>query len=117
MSQIKTILVVEDNVDMAEIYRLTLQEQQFEVYLAHRAADAVSMLEQHRPDCILLDLTLPDGTVQSLQALRNHPALQSARVLVVSGRNDVDDLAKAYAANGYLRKPFDMDDLLALLRP
>jgi two-component system, OmpR family, phosphate regulon response regulator PhoB len=111
------ILVVEDNRDMAEIYRLTLQEQQFEVYLAHCVADAVGMLEAHRPDCILLDLTLPDGSEKSLESLRNHPALLSARVLVVSGRNDVAELANAYGAHGYLRKPFDMDDLVALLRP
>jgi DNA-binding response OmpR family regulator len=111
------ILVVEDNLDMAEIYRLTLQEQQFEVHIAHSAADGVRLLEAHRPDCIVLDLTLPDSSFESLQALRNHPALGSARVVVVSGRNDVAELARAYGAHAYLHKPFDMDDLVTLVRP
>jgi DNA-binding response OmpR family regulator len=109
------ILVVEDNLDMAEICRLILQERKFEVHIAHSAIEGMRMLEEYRPDCVVLDLTLADSSFESLQALRNHPALESARVVVVSGRNDVAELAQTYAAHAFLHKPFDMDDLVALL--
>jgi DNA-binding response OmpR family regulator len=116
MPKTASVLVVEDNADMAEIYRLALEGEGFMVHCAHSAADAGRLLDTVRPDCVVLDLMLPDSSPVSLSALCHRPEVRSSKLIVVSGRNNVSELARTYMADAYLRKPFDMDQLIELLR-
>jgi CheY-like chemotaxis protein len=116
MSQKFSVLVVEDNVDMVEIYRLVLEELNFTVVPAQSAGEALQALRTHSPEAVLLDLTLPDDASELLAAVRKLRELKRTRLIVVSGKDDVAEQASAYGADAHLRKPFDMEDLIRLLR-
>jgi two-component system, OmpR family, phosphate regulon response regulator PhoB len=111
----KAVLVVEDNMDMAEIYRLTLEDYGYTVLMAHSGRDALQILNSYRPQVIVMDLTIPDGVAGLLGALDTVAEHREAKLIIVSGRNDLEEIARKHRARGYLRKPFDMSALIALL--
>ena len=81
------------------------------VFTAENGQAALDLLDQARPEVILLDLMMPsmNGRVfcESLsEAFRGIP------ILLLSGSNDIDRAAEELGVAGGLRKPFDLDDLL-----
>jgi DNA-binding response OmpR family regulator len=108
-------MVVEDNADMADLYRAYL-EPKYKVMLASSAAHARRMLAGQSPQMMVLDLMLTDNSGDHfLRELRHSPRLSGMKVVLVSGRNDVANIAADHGIHGWLRKPFNMEELMALL--
>lgn len=105
------ILVIEDDRDLAYLYKSFLEEEGHEVLLARNAADVAKLVQKH-PDLVLLDLMLPG--VDGYTILRHIRADRSTRdtpVVVVSatvppGRQSLP------GANALVRKPFEFVDLM-----
>jgi DNA-binding response OmpR family regulator len=109
------IMVVEDNADMADLYQAYL-EPKYQVTLASSAAHARRILTTHQPYVMVLDLMLADSSGDRfLRELLDTPRLAAMKVVLVSGRNDVATIAADHGLHGWLRKPFNMDELLVLL--
>lgn len=110
-----TILAVDDDPAILDLYVEAFGRLgPYEVVTASTGYDAGLMTEQHKPDLIILDYMLPDvnGNVVC-ERVRAHPELNGTRILFVSGvinENEVQGLLDA-GADGFLRKPFDLDEL------
>jgi excisionase family DNA binding protein len=115
----KRILVVDDDPRIVELYEdLLARDGRFEVKTAGTGYDAGLLTESFRPNVIILDYMLPDinGTVVC-QRLRGNPELADTKVLCISGvvnQQEVQTLMDA-GANGFLKKPFQMTELMAKL--
>ena len=115
----KRILVVDDDPKIVELYGdLLSRDGRFDVKTAGTGYDAGLLTESFRPHLIILDFMLPDinGTVVC-QRLRGNPDLADTKVLCISGvinQPDVQKLMDA-GANGFLKKPFQVSDLMARL--
>ena len=110
-----TVLVIDDEQDIREIFETVLRYDGYEVLSAGNGQQAMDLLRRGaRPDAILLDLMMPqmDGW-QFRVAQRQDPALATIPVIAVSA----DRTAKAAAidANAYLAKPVDVNALLLAL--
>ena len=112
----KTVLIVEDN-DLNIDLLTQLLEGQFDLLVAKDGAQGVSMTIEHKPDLILLDISLPvmDG-YQAAQSIRQ--TFESLPIIGVSASAMPADIDKAKAAgfNDYLTKPVDEDLLLNKLK-
>ncbi len=109
------VLIVDDNSGIISLFRSYLRQQPYRVYGAQSAAEALRMLEEIRPDIIILDVMMPDRDGwELLQILRQREVGTSARVIVCSIIND-PQLAAALGANGFLHKPVDRAGLLRSL--
>ncbi len=111
----KTILVIEDSVDVRFLYQVALESDQYRVLLAGNGAEALEMIKNGpTPELVLLDLTLPDmhGT-ELVQCMRALPEMKDTKVVLVSGREDLATIAKQIGSHGILKKPFDLDRLTA----
>jgi len=111
------ILVIEDELRVAESLRQGLQENGYLVTLAHSGEDGLVLMLESSVDALILDLNLPgrDG-LDVLKTLRQHyPDLP---VLILSARGTVDDRVVGLdrGADDYLVKPFAFPELLARLR-
>ena len=111
----RTVLVIDDEQDIREIFETVLRYDGYEVLSAGDGEQAMELLRRGaRPDAILLDLMMPqmDGW-QFRVAQRQDPALASIPVIAVSA----DRTAKAAAidVNAYLAKPVDVNALLLAL--
>ena len=118
MSPGDRILVVDDDEDIREVMQELLAGEGFEVDVARDGIDALAKLEvETAPPLILLDMMMPrmDGEA-FLKALRSKPALANASVVVISGNAAAREKAHNLRTAGCLVKPFELDELLALVR-
>ena len=111
------ILLVEDDVPMAQALQLALERRGFEVDRCGNGADALARLRHEPPSLVLLDLTIPgmDG-LQVLHKARGEGL--SVPIIVLTARSAVGDRVQGLnaGADDYLAKPFDLDELEARLR-
>lgn len=111
------ILLVEDDISLAEGLKKALGREGFTVNHVSTGADAIHAVDTDTPDILTLDLGLPD--LDGLEVLRQvrtkHPDLP---VLLLTARDTLDDKVAGLdrGADDYLVKPFAMPELLARLR-
>lgn len=111
------VLVVDDDRAIAEIVRHALADEGYPVGVARDGEEAIERIEADRPALVVLDLTLPrlDG-FGVLDRLRQRG--DRAAVIVLSGRTDAEDIARAVekGASDFVTKPFDLDELVLRVR-
>lgn len=107
------ILVVDDDADVVESVVMVLCDEGFDVVSAQTAADALAHARARRPSVILVDYHIPDTDTADLIARLKREVPRGSIVLCTA-----DDVAavELYGADLALRKPFAIDDLLALMR-
>jgi diguanylate cyclase (GGDEF)-like protein len=112
----ETILIVDDEVDIANLVAMNLADEGYETHTAHRGDDAMDMALKIRPDLIVLDLMLPgvDG-VEVCRQLRKDPRTTTTTIIMLTARTLPKDriLGLEAGADDYVDKPFDVDELLA----
>ena len=105
------ILLVDEEETFTHVVRLALELEGWEVAVVHSAADAIR--DRSHPDIVLLDMMLPDGLgTEVVAAMR--AAGSPAVVVFVTGRAEHEQRAAAYAAgaDGYLTKPFSLEEVV-----
>jgi two-component system, OmpR family, copper resistance phosphate regulon response regulator CusR len=108
------ILIVEDDVRMADSLVAGLTSHGYDVTLARTGEDAFFLVHSMRPDLVLLDLTLPQRSgLEILAQIREQQ--QPPRVLILTSHNSTDDRVNGLnsGADDYLGKPFSFPELLA----
>jgi two-component system cell cycle response regulator DivK len=112
------ILVVDDHDDTRLMLRTLLEMQNFVVLEAIDGEAALEVAVSHRPDLILMDLTLPkvDG-LMATRLIRGHEAIGTVPIVFLSGRAEPSRRQAAIEAgcNDYLVKPVDVDDMLVVM--
>jgi DNA-binding response OmpR family regulator len=115
----KTILVVDDQNEFAAYVRKFLEQEGFEVIVAKDGTTGLSIAKKHRPDLVVLDLTMPDiDGLEVCAQLRADPRRQRLPILVLSARASAADrvLGLETGADDYLVKPFDPHELVARVK-
>ena len=111
------VLVVDDEVNIAELLAMALRYEGWEVRMAHTGRAAVSEAADLRPDAVVLDIMLPD--FDGLEVLRRLRATQpDVPVLFLTARDAVEDRVAGLTAGGddYVTKPFSLEEVVARLR-
>jgi putative two-component system response regulator len=117
MAASPTILICDDEPTLRELMRVSLGDG-YSFAEAGDVSEAIELANEVRPDLVLLDVMMPGGTgLTVLEHLRSVPALKETPVVVISAFTaDKDHLAAFDAgANGFLKKPFDPDELESLV--
>jgi CheY-like chemotaxis protein len=118
MSDSSPVLLVEDDPDIVDVVEMILQRDGWAVAVACDGQQALDRLQAGTaPRLILLDFRMPglDGW-QFCERLRADPALAGIPVVVLSGASDLAQDAESVGAVAYLRKPFEIHQLLATVR-
>jgi CheY-like chemotaxis protein len=111
----RTLLLVEDDIDVRETMVDVLTSARHHVVSAVNGADALKKIAGiERPCLIILDLMMPDmDGFEFLERLKDHPHAPEFPVLVVSAHDALARAARYPGVLGTLRKPFDVEELLA----
>ncbi len=113
------LLVVEDNVDSADMLAMMLRLEGHEVQVAHDAREALEGVASFVPEVVLCDVGLPGTDGYELAGkLRRRPELRHTVLLALTGYGQDEDRTRARAAGfaHHLVKPVEPDTLAALLR-
>lgn len=104
----KTVLIVEDEVDAAELFAEMMRVSGFRVRKTSSSAPALSMMAEERPDIVLLDIMMPGiSGLEILRQMRQDPTLANIPVVVVSAKSMPADIRNGMEAGAstYLTKP------------
>jgi two-component system OmpR family response regulator len=113
-----TVLLIDDEKPYAEIIKSVLESLDIDVLIACDSKEALNFLQQIIPDLILLDVMMPDvDGLTLLRWLREHSE-KDIPIHVVSAKAMTEDREAALSAgaDGFLAKPFAIDDLQDLVR-
>jgi two-component system, OmpR family, alkaline phosphatase synthesis response regulator PhoP len=112
-----TILVVEDERDLALGLRANLEVEGYEVIVAHAGEEGYQAAVRHRPDLVILDLMLPDTDGYDVLA-RLRRARLDMPVLILTARGEEVDKVRGFrtGADDYVTKPFGVMELLVRLQ-
>src|SRR5215208_5166629 len=110
------LLLVDDDAGLRALVRTTLEDVDIAVDEAASAAEAEHCIGAARPDVIVLDVGLPgmDG-LAFCSALKSDPATQEIRIVLLTGLDDVEDVAGAAGADALLLKPFRPPGLVGVV--
>jgi two-component system phosphate regulon response regulator PhoB len=116
---VPTVLIADDDPNVRELCRVVLQNEGYDVLEAEDAPTCVSLTRERRPNLVLLDWMMPgvEG-VDALRVLKGAEATRAIPVVMLTALDSVTNITVATfsGADGYVTKPFEMDDLLALIR-
>jgi DNA-binding response OmpR family regulator len=119
MSDTQKILVVDDDEHILRSLSQYLELEDFAVVSASSGPEALELFAKENPDLLVLDVMMPgmDG-FQVLEKLRSDPATAQVPVLMLTARDQHNDILKGYqmGATSYLVKPFNLDELVEAIR-
>ncbi|TSJ42713.1 response regulator [Mucilaginibacter corticis] len=116
----KKILIIEDDKDIRESIVYVLQEDGYDV-TASEDSKILRSVNELAPDMILLDNWLTEwksdaNGEQLSRELKSNPATSHIPVIIISAVSNIKEIAVAGLADDYLRKPFDVADLTAIVK-
>lgn len=105
------ILIADDDRDLAELYRLSLNKLGYsDVLVANNGEEAIVKTLEHRPDLVVLDVMMPilNGW-EVCKQIKSNPSLEGTRVIMLTGIGpSLNELTSPiYGADAYLDKPVD----------
>jgi chemosensory pili system protein ChpA (sensor histidine kinase/response regulator) len=113
-----TALVVDDSITMRRVTQRLLERRGAKVHTARDGLDAITVLQEHSVDVILLDIEMPrmDG-YQFATHVRNDPKQKHLPIVMITSRSGEKHRAKAIeiGVNDYLSKPYQESQLVAAI--
>ena len=110
----KTVIVVEDEPDAAELFAEMMRVSGFRVLKTYSSTPAISLIAQEQPDVVILDIMMPDiSGLEVLRFMRREEELMDTPVIVVSAKSMPSDIREGLEAGAtlYLTKPVGYLDL------
>ncbi|HXI91606.1 MAG TPA: response regulator transcription factor [Blastocatellia bacterium] len=115
-TRLRSVIIVEDDEDIADSIRYNLEREGFRVRLATTGEDALTLILDRPPNLILLDLNLPHmNGFELCRRLRAESPTMRVPILMLTARADEADkvLGLNMGADDYITKPFSMRELMA----
>lgn len=108
----KRVLICDDDPDILEVTKLILQSKGFEVETRFNCDDIITLVELTKPNIILMDHKIPEfGGIKITGILKAHEIHNKIPVLIFSANSDIEKIVAGAGADGFLKKPFDIEHL------
>ena len=110
------ILVVDDDVALAEMIGIVLQNEGYDVFFCADGSAALAQFQEHNPDLVLLDVMLPG--MDGFDVCRAIRRVSDAPIVMLTARSDTSDVVPGLEAGAedYVPKPFKPKELVARVR-
>ncbi|MEE2660388.1 MAG: response regulator, partial [Planctomycetota bacterium] len=119
MDMKQKILVVEDEPEIAELIRMHMDRNGFQTTVVHSGKAGIDEIARSMPDCVLLDLMLPDlDGLEVCRRLRRHEETEKLPVIMVTAKGEESDVVTGIelGADDYITKPFSPRVLVARVK-
>ena len=117
-SRVSKVMVIDDSKTIRRTAETLLKKEGFEVILATDGFEALSMIADHQPDLILLDIMMPrlDG-YQTCALIKHHRVFRHTPVVMLSSKDGLFDRARGrvVGSDNYITKPFTREELLSAI--
>lgn len=109
-----TILLVEDNKDVAHYIRSMFKEEQYKILYTNNGVQALEMANEHMPDIVITDIIIPKKNgIELCKEMKASFLLNHIPVIIISAKDKKTDVLEGLknGADGYLEKPFYAEEL------
>ena len=111
----KTVMIADDNQGILDVMRVILENKDYIVVTTNDGRDVLKM-KAPLPDLLFLDLMLSGTDGRDLcRELKSNKKSRDLPILMLSANSELEAISEACGADGYLSKPFDMNDMLDLV--
>jgi DNA-binding response OmpR family regulator len=109
----KKVLVIEDDINIAELLRLYLEKDGFDVFIADNGGKGLAEFERLSPDLVLLDIMLP--VLDGWGVCREIRSVSKVPIIMLTAKGETFDKVSGLemGADDYVVKPFEVKELLA----
>lgn len=113
----KQILIAEDDSAIVEVMKIILEEAGYQTLTLDSGEKVHATLQKEKPHLMLLDIWLSgeDGG-EIAKRLKSDAKTKNTPIIMISANNETEQIAKDVGADGFLRKPFDINDLLEIVQ-
>lgn len=109
----KTVMIIDDEEDLRDTVGYKFKAAGYEVVTAEDGLDGLEKLKECEPDLIILDVNMPRmNGLEFYQKIKGADDRTRYPVLVLTARANMENLFHDLDADGFMAKPFDLDDLL-----
>ena len=113
MSDQKTILLIDDEIDLQQLVKIALKSRGYTIETANNGLEGLAKLETVKPDLIILDMNMPKmGGLEFYQRICDKSNQPKYPVLVLTARANMEQLFREFNIDGFMAKPFEVDELL-----
>ena len=113
----KKVLIIDDNQTIVEALLVLLEMEGYRVTTRSHANNILTLLQESTPDIILLDLLLSGEVGENIvKIIKTNQATNHIPIVLMSAHPDAKKRAKQAGADDFLAKPFDVEDLLTLIK-
>jgi DNA-binding response OmpR family regulator len=117
-STAKRVLVCDDDPVILRLLQVNLELEGYDVITGRNGEEAVSLAADKSPDLVILDIMMPrlDG-YQACEQIKNNESTRDIPVIFLSAKAQQSDIdkGKEFGVAAYLTKPFDPNELLAIV--
>src|SRR3989338_3526593 len=114
MDEQKIILLIDDEVDLQQLVKVVLSSKGYKVETADNGLEGLKKLEEIHPDLIVLYMNMPVmGGIEFYQKICDAWSQPKYPVLILTARANMEEFFKGMDVDGFMAKPFEIDDLLA----
>ena len=108
------ILIIDDEVDLSEMVAYQFKAKGFDVQTAADGLEGLEKISTFKPDLIILDINMPRmGGIEFYNRIAGSDSVPLYPVLILTARANVEGLFKDLPIDGFMTKPFDVDELIA----
>ena len=110
------ILIIEDEAPIADLLAYGLKKEGFDCKISYSGAKGLELVDEFRPDLLLLDWMLPD--VVGLDICKLVTGKHNIPIIMITAKSDIEDkvLGLEVGADDYITKPFDMREVVARIK-
>ncbi len=115
----KKILICDDDEAISEMMKTMLEVENHQVKILQNGKAILKKALEFKPDLILIDLWMPGiGGKESIKIIKKDPQTNKIPIYIISAlhESEISKIAKQIGASGYLLKPFNLEDLLELVK-
>lgn len=115
----RTVFIVEDDQDIAEILRFNLEQKGYRVEWKDNGEEAYERIIKKIPDLLILDISLPGiSGIQICRYIKNNPETRQLPVMMLTARTKREDREEGInaGADDYVTKPFNLNDVLERIK-
>lgn len=113
----KRIWIIDDDQSILEISKIILEEAGFAVSIFKNEEEFLDALQDSLPDLVFLDITLSGSSgIKIAQSLKENKKTASIPLILMSADSEIEKKTQDANADGFLAKPFNIDDLLSIVK-
>ncbi len=113
----KCILIFDDDQEILFVCKVILEKQNYRVETRTRCDNIIEDIREIKPELILMDVRIPEiGGEKAVKLVKDNEDITSIPIILFSANTEIEEICKRSNANGFLPKPFDVTDLLAMVQ-